>query len=169
MDPGVRSHGMKANPPGYLWSKYECLLTSGWWDILHLICFNVKLWSNSTNGMKLRKDKRTNIQTDARKDENYIPLGINAGGITRDIMLSRQWTTKVLIRLCRCTGWSALLLFKYGINRFSHFMKSFISFGMASPHITDASDFAIRIASFNPEANCLIWTLGRQDQKPITV
>ena len=63
MDPGVRSHGMKVDPPGYLWSKYECFLMSGWWDILHLICFNVKLGSNSTNGTKLLKDKHTNGKT----------------------------------------------------------------------------------------------------------
>ena len=81
MDPGVRSHGMEADPPGYLWSKYECFLMSGWWDILHSSCFNVKLWSNSMNRTKLRTDKWTNIRTDKRKDENYIPLGINAGGI----------------------------------------------------------------------------------------
>ena len=30
------------------------------------------------------------------------------------------------------------------------FMNSFISCGMASPHITDASDFAIRKVSLNP-------------------
>ena len=59
MDPGVRSHGMKAGPPGYLWSKYESFLMSGWWDILHSSCFNAKLWSNSTNGTKLRTDERT--------------------------------------------------------------------------------------------------------------
>ena len=35
-------------------------------------------------------------------------------------MLFRQWTTKALIRLRRCAGWSAPLLFAYGINRFSH-------------------------------------------------
>ena len=29
MDPGFRTHGMKAGPPGYLWSKYECFLMSG--------------------------------------------------------------------------------------------------------------------------------------------
>ena len=29
MDPGVGCHGMKANPIGYLWSKYECFLTTG--------------------------------------------------------------------------------------------------------------------------------------------
>ena len=39
---------------------------------------------------------------------------------TRDIILSRQRTTKVLIRLLGCTGWSASLLFVYGINRCSH-------------------------------------------------
>ena len=35
-------------------------------------------------------------------------------------MLSRQWTTKVLIRLCGCGGWFPPLLFTYGINRFFH-------------------------------------------------
>ena len=33
------------------------------------------------------------------------------------IILSRQWTTKTLIRLCGCTGWSAPLLFAYGIKQ----------------------------------------------------
>ena len=33
MDPGVRCHGMKSNPTGYLWSKYECFLMSGCQDI----------------------------------------------------------------------------------------------------------------------------------------
>ena len=37
-----------------------------------------------------------------------------------DIILSEQWTTKALIRLRRCTGWSAPLLFACGKNRFSH-------------------------------------------------
>ena len=36
------------------------------------------------------------------------------------IILSRQRTTKVLIRLRNCAGCSAPLLFAYGINRFSH-------------------------------------------------
>ena len=29
MEPGVRCIGIKAAPPGYLWSKYECFLMSG--------------------------------------------------------------------------------------------------------------------------------------------
>ena len=36
------------------------------------------------------------------------------------IILSRQQTTKALIRLCGCTGCSAALLFAYGKSRFSH-------------------------------------------------
>ena len=39
---------------------------------------------------------------------------------TGDIILSMQRTTKALIRLRRCAGWSASLLFAYGKNRFSH-------------------------------------------------
>ena len=39
---------------------------------------------------------------------------------TRGIILSRQRTTKVLIRLRGCAGWSAPLLFAYVLNRFSH-------------------------------------------------
>ena len=41
---------------------------------------------------------------------------------SRGITLSRQRTTKVLIRLRGCAAWSAPLLFAYGINRFSHDM-----------------------------------------------
>ena len=39
---------------------------------------------------------------------------------TRGIILSEQWTTKALIRLRGCAGWSAPFLFAYGKNRFSH-------------------------------------------------
>ena len=71
MDPGVRNHGMKADTPGYLWSKYECFLMSGWWDILHSSCLNVKLWSNSMNGtevwMNEQSNEHTNGQTERRK------------------------------------------------------------------------------------------------------
>ena len=36
------------------------------------------------------------------------------------IILPRQQTTKALIRLCGCAGWSAPLLFAYGKNGVSH-------------------------------------------------
>ena len=35
---------------------------------------------------------------------------------TRDITLSRQRTTKALIRLCKCAGWSVNLLYAYDIR-----------------------------------------------------
>ena len=31
--PGARCHGIKAYPTGYLWSKYECFLMSGYQDM----------------------------------------------------------------------------------------------------------------------------------------
>ena len=39
---------------------------------------------------------------------------------SRGIILSKQRTTKALNRLRGCAVWSALLLFAYSINRFSH-------------------------------------------------
>ena len=61
---------------------------SSCWDIHHLRNFNAKLWrkfhvtEGSTNERtNKRTNEHTNIRTDERKDENYIPLGINAGGI----------------------------------------------------------------------------------------
>ena len=49
MDPGVRCHGMKANPTGYLWFKYECFLMSGCKDIRLLENFTAK-WNGNGNG-----------------------------------------------------------------------------------------------------------------------
>ena len=37
--------------------------------------------ANSTNVTEVRTNEHTNGRTDERKDENYIPLGINAGGV----------------------------------------------------------------------------------------
>ena len=48
-------------------------------------------------------------------------LGVETRGI-----LSRPRTTKALIRLRGCTGWSAPLLFAYGKNRFSHNVWGFM-------------------------------------------
>ena len=45
-------------------------------------------------------------------------LGLEIFGITSiDIILSRERTTKTLIRLHGCVGWSASLLFPYGIRQ----------------------------------------------------
>ena len=61
-----------------------------------------------------------------RKDTNRLAqlqklasLGMSDKSSKASI-LSRQRTTKALIRLRGCASWSAPLLFAYGINRFSH-------------------------------------------------
>ena len=46
---------------------------------------------------------------------------------TRGIILSRRQTTKALMRMRGCPGWSGPLLFAYGINRFSHDVAQFNS------------------------------------------
>ena len=47
---------------------------------------------------------------------------------TRDIILSRQRKIKALIRLHGCAGWSAPLLFAYGLNGFSHDVAHLLQF-----------------------------------------
>ena len=59
------------------------------------------------------------LKPDCSADETSWGLEISAKA-SRGTILSTQRTTKVLIRLRRCAGWSAPLLFAYGINRFSH-------------------------------------------------
>ena len=69
---------MKADPPGYIWSKYECFLMNGSGDIPQLRNLYVKLCRKFHV-----RDGVTNERTYEWKGENYIPLGINAGGIKR--------------------------------------------------------------------------------------
>ena len=125
MDPGVRSHGMKADPLGYLWSKYECFLMSGWWDILHSSCLHVKFWSNSTNGTEVWTNERTNKRTYERKDENYIPLGINAGGIIKD----GRWQCSFSCLVTCITGliWQTFILFSNYMQRLNIKMLAMVS------------------------------------------
>ena len=60
-------------------------------------------------------------------------------------MLFRKWTTKVLIRLCGCSGLPVPLLFPCGINRFSHDMAE----------IYLIKELCLTIAAFTP------WQAGR--------
>ena len=55
MDPGVRCHGMKANPTGYLWSKYECFLMSGCQDIDFYK--TLPKWNGNGNGNRNAYDR----------------------------------------------------------------------------------------------------------------
>ena len=68
MDLGVKHHGMKADPPGYLWSKYECFLMSGSWDIPHLRNLHEKPCCKF-HVCDRRTNEWMNIRTDERKGE----------------------------------------------------------------------------------------------------
>ena len=48
---------------------------------------------NSTNVTENndQTNKQTNIRTDKRKDENYIPLSINAGGIMKEQLQTQNF------------------------------------------------------------------------------
>ena len=71
------------------------------------------LWrENLSSGFATRVDSNRPAQL------QKLGRGLIIG--TRDIILSRQWTIKMLIRLRGCAGWSAPSLFAYGKNRFSH-------------------------------------------------
>ena len=59
-------------------------------------------------------DKTDRLEIQCMCQSSYIALSCK---IT---LLSRQRTTKALIRLRGCAGWSAPLLFTYDKNRFSH-------------------------------------------------
>ena len=50
---------------------------------------------------------------------------------SRDIILSKQRTTKVLIRLRRCAGWSAPLVFAYDIRHIFSWPGSIVNISLA--------------------------------------
>ena len=53
------------------------------------------------------------------KDRQVHQMFLWVCNMSWGIILSRLQTTKALIRLCGCSGWSAPSLFSHGINRFS--------------------------------------------------
>ena len=55
MDPGLRCYGMKANPTGYLWTKYECFLMSGCQDID--FWKTLTKWNGNGNGNRNTYDR----------------------------------------------------------------------------------------------------------------
>ena len=61
---------------------------------------------------------------------------------SRCIILSRWRTTKTVIRLHGCAGWSAPLLFAYGKNRFSHDVAHFSWYGSNKVWSKSKQEFA---------------------------
>ena len=102
--------------------------TKRWSKILHII-FGVNknsalIWASSRENLSL--GFATRVDSNQSAQSQNLGRGLKfSDKETRGIMLSRQRTTKVLIRLRGCAGWSAPLLFEFGINRFSHDVAHF--------------------------------------------
>ena len=78
---GPRNHGMKADPPGYLLSKYECFLMSGSWDIPHLrnfkqLCEKLRRKFHEHDRCTKSRTERQKLYTPWHKCRgyNYEPL-----------------------------------------------------------------------------------------------
>ena len=71
-------------------------------------------WNLDLNRCTCNETLSANWQVGDMCQSSYIALSCKIS------LLSRQRTTKALIRLRGCTGWSAPLLFTYDKNRFSH-------------------------------------------------
>ena len=88
-----------------LQGNYGPNMNAFWWVVAEIYTtwetLKKNFDANSTRRKEVRTNERTNertnIRTDERKNENNIPLGINAGGITKDIHLnsSLNWLSNV--------------------------------------------------------------------------
>ena len=85
------------------------------------LIYELTIWASScenlSSGFAVREDSNRTAQLHVQRLSRVL-IFFNLANI--GIILSRQRTTKALIRLRGCAGWSAPLLFAYGINRFSH-------------------------------------------------
>ena len=95
--------------------------------LVEMPCFFViskRLWCMSFSEPRhkktcLRACDQLRLKPDCSATATSYSLEVSAI-VSRGIILSRQRTTKALIRLLGCAGWSAPLLFAYGIKGFSH-------------------------------------------------
>ena len=102
----VQEH-LKDHEPGN--AKVSFLMTA---HIMSLVCLRGLRPGNTQNSQRSYKDQ-LELWNFGYSKYRYYTASIG-------IILPRQRTTKTLIKLHRCAGWSAPLLFAYGINRFSH-------------------------------------------------
>ena len=94
------------------------------------------IWASSRENLSGCSDQ-LRLKTACSATETSWGLEISAIA-RRGNILSRQRTTKVLIRLRGCIGWSAPLLFAYGKNWFSHDVAQIILSEIAAlPHHVD--------------------------------
>ena len=86
----------------------------------HQIFIWASLWENVSSGIS----DQVRLQLACSATEASMTLAILVTE-TRDITLSRQQTTKALIRLHGCAGWSVPLLFAYDIRHIFSWPSSY--------------------------------------------
>ena len=126
-EPSLLAH-TSSESRGTLRQKARSLAQLNGWACAIEICHDGMLEdTNSLDGAHMSLVKRKPVPGFSTREDSNRPaqltglVGLEILAITsRGIILSRQRTTKALIRLHGCACWSAPLLFAYGINGFSH-------------------------------------------------
>ena len=77
------------------------------------------IWATACKNLRSKSCDQVRHKPICTDTEAYTRLGFSDTGII-DIILSGQRIIKMLIRLRACAGWSAPLLFAYGIKRLCH-------------------------------------------------
>ena len=96
---------------GFLWYIY-----SNNFRCPNIYNFTEFSWASSWENVSSGVSDQVRLKLACSATEASIRLEILVTE-TRDITLSRQWTTKVLIRLRGCAGWSPPWLFAYDIRQ----------------------------------------------------
>ena len=95
---------------------YSSLIRSYSWIVVY---FHTYIWASSWENMSSGVSEQGRLKLACSATEASMRLEILVTE-TRDITLSRQWTTEALIRLRRCAGWSALYCSHMTWDTFSH-------------------------------------------------
>ena len=94
-------------------------------NIVLLFLFIFFIWASSWENVSSGVSDQVRLKLACSATEASMRLEILVTE-TKDITLPRQWTTKVLIRLRRCSDWSVSLLFAYDIWHIFSWPGSFI-------------------------------------------
>ena len=98
-------------------------------DFCSSLCIRATTWQNLSSGdSDQARHKPAWAATEASQSLEISAIE------SRDIILSKQRTTKALIRLSGCAGWSAPLLFAYDIRHIFSWPGSYIHVHMCCTH-----------------------------------
>ena len=96
-------------------NKQHCRLAETFLDEVYqmwLIALDLN-WTSSWENLSSGVSDQVKLASSATEASMRLEILVT---VTRDIILSKQRTTKALIRPCGCAGWSVPLLFAYDIR-----------------------------------------------------